>query len=196
MTEQKTEEELERIAEKKREAGRRLQEQAQRQRLEKVGIVHSQTSTLLTTHQMVRQEEELQFFSALKASRFSGRKADYEVSRDKTGPSPTLLTILIHSDVSKMPGFSALKISRSTWPRLSRACSVHGIKISASTRMRARCVPLAFLLCFWLIRCSSGTAYVPARQRAGPHAQRGGSEGEAATATDEGRLRRTDTSQD
>ncbi|ORY89031.1 hypothetical protein BCR35DRAFT_262595 [Leucosporidium creatinivorum] len=71
--EEKSAEELERIAEKKRESGRRLQEQVQRQRLEK----------------MVRQEEELIAFAELKASRGTGRKADYEKRLKEAGFTST-----------------------------------------------------------------------------------------------------------
>lgn len=65
VLEEKTEEELARVAEKKKEAGRRLQEQSARQRLEK----------------LVRQEEEMTTFSELKASKGTGKKVDYEVRR-------------------------------------------------------------------------------------------------------------------
>ncbi|KAK4704497.1 actin-related protein 5, partial [Phenoliferia sp. Uapishka_3] len=62
FTEEKTEEELERVAEKKKEAGRRLQEQSARQRLEK----------------LVRSEEELSAFSELRKSKGVGKKVDYD----------------------------------------------------------------------------------------------------------------------
>lgn len=70
---EKTEEELARQAEKKREAGRRLQEQTARQRLEK----------------LVRQEEELATFTELKASKAAGKKVDYEKRLKAAGFSST-----------------------------------------------------------------------------------------------------------
>ncbi|KAI5479257.1 actin-related protein 5 [Pseudohyphozyma bogoriensis] len=73
VTEEKSEEELARIAEKKREAGKRLQDQAARQRLEK----------------LVRQEEELATFSELKASKGTGKKVDYEKRLKAAGFSST-----------------------------------------------------------------------------------------------------------
>lgn len=83
--EEKSAEELERIAEKKRESGRRLQEQVQKQRLEKVSRCRfgrdECTADDSVGPQMVRQEEELIAFAELKASKGTGRKADYEVRR-------------------------------------------------------------------------------------------------------------------
>lgn len=59
--EEKTAEELEAIAERKREAGRRLQEQAQRTRLEK----------------MMQKENDLQYYAQLKEWKTKERKAEY-----------------------------------------------------------------------------------------------------------------------
>ncbi|MCO5568673.1 hypothetical protein L7F22_022372 [Adiantum nelumboides] len=59
--EEKTAEELEAIAERKREAGRRLQEQAQRTRLEK----------------MMQKENDLQYYAKLKEWKNKERKAEY-----------------------------------------------------------------------------------------------------------------------
>jgi actin-related protein 5 len=59
--EEKTEEELEQIAERKREAGRRLQEQAQRTRLEK----------------LVQKENDLRYYEELKEWKSKEKKADF-----------------------------------------------------------------------------------------------------------------------
>ncbi|SGY61894.1 BQ5605_C007g04619 [Microbotryum silenes-dioicae] len=62
IVEEKTEEELAKAADKKKESGRRLQEQVQKQRSEK----------------MARQEEELLTFGELRASKANGRRVDFE----------------------------------------------------------------------------------------------------------------------
>ncbi|SCV71534.1 BQ2448_3122 [Microbotryum intermedium] len=62
IIEEKTEEELARAADKKKESARRLQEQVQKQRSEK----------------MARQEEELLTFGELRASKAIGRRGDFE----------------------------------------------------------------------------------------------------------------------
>lgn len=62
LSEEKTDEELARQAEKKKEAGRRLQEQTQRQRLEK----------------LVRFEQEIVEYTALKQERAALKKHDFE----------------------------------------------------------------------------------------------------------------------
>lgn len=59
-----SEEELARQLEKRKESGRRLQEQAAKQRLERMG----------------KQEEELKVFGEVRESKATLSKADYEVS--------------------------------------------------------------------------------------------------------------------
>ncbi|GAA5940758.1 uncharacterized protein JCM15063_006353 [Sporobolomyces koalae] len=62
VVEEKTEEELQKLSDRKKEAARRLQEQAAKQRAEK----------------MERQQEEMTVFGELKASQATLKKADYE----------------------------------------------------------------------------------------------------------------------
>lgn len=63
-SDEKSAEELQHQLEKRQESGRRLQEQAAKQRADR----------------MARQEEELAVFSELQASKPNIRKADFEVS--------------------------------------------------------------------------------------------------------------------
>jgi actin-related protein 5 len=66
---EQTEEELARQLEKRKESGRRLQEQAAKQRLERMG----------------KQEEELRVFGEVRDSKASLSKVDFEVSDEELG---------------------------------------------------------------------------------------------------------------
>jgi actin-related protein 5 len=80
VTEEKTEEELTRIAERRKEQGKKLQEMAANKRLEKVGP-DSFMGLYLTTflHQLLQKENDFQYLTDLKASKGIDNKKEWMV---------------------------------------------------------------------------------------------------------------------
>ena len=86
---EKTEEELARAIERKKESGRRLLEQAQKMRLEKVSRIRPprRVGCSHSRLQLVQKENDLEYYSRLKEWKSKERKTEYLVSGEPAAGS-------------------------------------------------------------------------------------------------------------
>lgn len=79
-TEEKTEEELARIAERRKEQGKKLQEMAANKRMEKVMVLTSRCGFLNDfLYQLLQKENDLQYLTDLKAAKGTDGKKEWMV---------------------------------------------------------------------------------------------------------------------
>lgn len=98
VVEEKTEEELARISEKRKEQGRKLQEIAAKARMEKVRnhVTRFPHRTDVRFLQLLQKESDLQYLLTLRESREGSSKRDWIVSSSHHSLYPRLLYTLGH----------------------------------------------------------------------------------------------------
>jgi len=80
VVEEKTEEELNKVAERRKEQGRKLQEMAAKARMDKVTFFLRSCGAMLNVTQLNKKEEDLQYLLNLREGRATDSKREWTVS--------------------------------------------------------------------------------------------------------------------